>query len=204
MQKTGVSMGKRSIREAQRRKKQKQKQRNILIWGGIAAVVVIFIGLVGWRAVRPSVGEKIPVMANASSHVIEGDDPGPFNSNPPTSGRHYGESFKAGFYDETSPQAQLEYPEGYLGHNLEHGYVIFWYNCDLLDDAGCTVLKTQIRSVMDKFNGDKAIAFPRKSLDAPLVMTSWGRMQRFETFDEGLASQFVRINRNRAPEPEAD
>ena len=22
-----------------------------------------------------------------------------------------------------------QYPEGYLVHNLEHGYVIFWYNC---------------------------------------------------------------------------
>ena len=96
-----------------------------------------------------------------------------------------------------------DYPEGYLVHNLEHGYVIFWYNCNLLDEQNCSELKIQIKSVMDEFNGVKLIAFPRESLDVPVVMTSWGQLQQFEVFNENPAASFVESNRNRAPEPNA-
>ena len=197
-------MGKRSIREAQREKKRRRKRRSKIIGIGIGIMALAVVGFFGWSALRPSIGEEVPIMANAGEHVEPGSDPGPFNSNPPTSGRHYGQEYEAGFYDENSQQAQAPYPEGYLGHNLEHGYVIFWYNCDSLDEIGCDALKSQIQEVMDKYDGFKVIAFPSDSLDAPLVMASWGQLLRFETFDEGLASQFVKVNRNRAPEPNAE
>jgi len=142
-------------------------------------------------------------MANAGDHVTEGSDPGPYNSNPPTSGPHYEQEYDAGFYDQNSHEAQVQYPEGYLGHNLEHGYVIYWYNCDLLDKVGCDQLKAQIQTSMTKNGSTKLIAFPSSSIDDPVVMVSWGQMQRFETFDEDLAGKFVSINRNRAPEPDA-
>lgn len=45
--------------------------------------------------------------------------------------------------------------------------------------------------------------YPWKSLEVPLAMTSWGRLQRFETFDAAQASAFIKANRNRAPEPNA-
>jgi hypothetical protein len=99
--------------------------------------------------------------------------------------------------------AFMKNPEGYLIHNLEHGYVIFWYNCNLLDDSGCNEIKDQIRNVIDEFNSFKVIGFPRSSIDAPVVATSWGRLQRFDNFDEQLAADFVRANRGRAPEPNA-
>ena len=88
-------------------------------------------------------------------------------------------------------------------HNLEHGYVIFWYNCELLDENGCESLKGQIQGVMDEFDGFKLIGFPRASIRVPLVMTSWGRMQEFVTIDATQSSDFIRSNRNRAPEPNA-
>jgi hypothetical protein len=56
---------------------------------------------------------------------------------------------------------------------------------------------------MDEFNGLKLIAFPWNSLEVPVAMTSWGRLQRFETFDLSRARAFVKANRNRAPEPDA-
>lgn len=56
---------------------------------------------------------------------------------------------------------------------------------------------------MDEFGGTKLIAFPWKSLDIPLIMTSWGRMERFPTFDPNEAAAFIRANRNHAPEPDA-
>jgi len=190
-------------RETIRLKKRKQKMFSSLIWGGLAVSVLALVGFLIWRGSRPLAGESIPIMANSEDHVNEGDDPGPYNSNPPTSGPHYGQEFDAGFYDQSSPQAQVPFPEGYLGHNLEHGYVIYWYNCSLLDEVGCDQLKEQIQTSIEKNNATKLIAFPSSSIDVPVVMVSWGQMQRFENFDQGLAKKFVSANRNHAPEPNA-
>ncbi|MFV1950088.1 MAG: DUF3105 domain-containing protein [Anaerolineales bacterium] len=142
-------------------------------------------------------------MSNSGKHGPEGTDPGPYNSNPPTSGPHYGHEYEAGFFDEQSPESQTLYLEGYLRPNLEHGQVIFWYDRGFLDALDCNTLKSQIKEVMDKFDGFKLIAFPSDSLDVPLAMVSWGQLLQFEVLDQGLASQFVSVNRNRATEPNA-
>ena len=136
-----------------------------------------------------------------SGHVEEGADPGPYNTDPPTSGRHYAIELNAGFYEKADLSSMPEFPEGHLVHNLEHGYVIFWYNCNLVTEGECTELKTQVRSVLDQENNFKVIAFPWESLKVPVVLTSWGQMQEFETFNPELAQTFVNRNRNQAPEP---
>jgi hypothetical protein len=196
-------MSKKSAREAKRERRRKKARKNQLIWGGVGISVLIVIGFIGWSAFRPAAGEAVPIMANAGDHVPEGSDPGPFNSDPPTSGQHYGQELEAGFYEETDPAVQNEYPEGYLIHNLEHGYTIFWYNCDLLDEVGCSKLKSDIKDVMNDVNNFKVIGFPRNSISSPLVITSWGRMLAMETVDADRARDFISRNRNRAPEPNA-
>ena len=189
------------IRERQRR----QKMRSNLIWGAVGLVAVVIVGFFVFQGSRQAspVGEQVAIPANYINHIEEGTDPGPFPSDPPAGGSHYASEFDAGFYEETSPQAQVPYPAGYLGHNLEHGYVIFWYNCENLSDNDCNTLKSEIQGVMDGFDGVKLIAFPWPSLDVPVAMTSWGRLQRFDTFDPQLASAFVEANRNKSPEPNA-
>jgi hypothetical protein len=153
--------------------------------------------------VRPAAGQEIPIMENYEAHIPEGQDPGPFNSEPPTSGPHYAEEYEAGFYEENSPEAQAPYPEGYIGHNLEHGYVIYWYNCGLLDSNECTELKGQIRESMADNGHTKLIAFPRSSMDVPVAVTSWGQLLKMDDFNASQAKKFVSTNRNRAPEPNA-
>lgn len=192
-------MNSKSNRQKIHERQRKQKLRTNLIWGGIGAVVLAIIGFVIWQGFRPTVGESIRIMAGSSQHISAEVDPGEYNSNPPTSGPHYADGALAGFYDENI----YPFPAGYLVHNLEHGYVIFWYNCDLLDDAGCADLKTQIKTTMDELGGTKLIAYPWSSLDIPLAMTSWGRLQRFEAFDSEQAKAFYRANLNKAPEPNA-
>lgn len=59
------------------------------------------------------------------------------------------------------------------------------------------------RSNQNELGGVKMIAYPWPSLDVPLAMTSWGRLQKFETFDAQAAKAFYRANLNRAPEPNA-
>ena len=185
------------------REKRRQKQKFSRIGWGIAAIALLAaVSYALWVAFRPATGESVPVMAD-TSHVPDGTDPGPFNSDPPTSGPHYEENLPAGFYDEEDLPGLGEYPQGQLVHSLEHGYVIFWYNCDLLDDQGCQSLNNQIQGVMDQADNLKVIAFPWKSIDSPVVLTSWGKLQRFASFDPDQALSFVESNRNRSPEPNA-
>ncbi|MBI3152228.1 MAG: DUF3105 domain-containing protein [Chloroflexi bacterium] len=191
-------MGTKTKRQQIQERNRKQKMTAKFIWGGVGVVVLAVIGLIAWQFVKPAAGESIPVMVS-SPHIPTDTDPGTYNSDPPTSGPHYSEEAGAGFYDTNN----YTYPAAYLVHNLEHGYVIFWYNCELLDEAGCTNLKGQIQSVMDELGGVKLIAYPWPSLDVPLVMTSWGRLQKFESFDAEAAKAFYRANLNRAPEPDA-
>jgi hypothetical protein len=192
-----------NLREARRAKKQRKKLVTTLIWSGVIVVVVGFFGYLIWDTVRPAVGESVPIMANSQDHVPDGQDPGPYNSDPPTSGPHYSEEYDTGFYEESSPEAQAPYPEGYLGHNLEHGYVIYWYNCDLLERSECIELKSQIQESMADNGLTKLIAFPRASLDVPVAMTTWGQLLKMDEFDANRAKDFVSANRNRAPEPNA-
>ena len=165
--------------------------------------MILVVGFVFWQAYRPTVGEMIPIPPDYETHIEVGTPPGPYPSDPPAGGVHYATELDAKFYHESDLATLPQYPEGSLVHNLEHGNVIFWYNCALLDEAGCTRLKDSIQQVMDEFDGVKLIAFPWESLEEPVVMTSWGKLQRFQSFNPSQASAFVRANRNKAPEPNA-
>ena len=191
-------MNSRTKRQERRERNQRQKLISTLTWGGIGVVILAIIGFMIWQGVKPAAGESIPIMTS-SPHIDVDTDPGQYNSDPPTSGLHYPQEANVGFYDENI----YTHPAGYLVHNLEHGYVIFWYNCNLLDETTCTELKSQIRAVMDELGGVKMIAYPWPSLDVPLVMTSWGQLQKFDVFDAQGAIAFYRANLNRAPEPNA-
>ena len=125
--------------------------------------------------------------------------PVPIPSSPPAGGNHYATPLAAGFYEDNDPETQVTYPEGNLVHSLEHGYVIFWYNCQVSDN--CETLKEQIRSVMREFSNAKVIAFPWADMDVPLAMTSWGRLLEFPSLDLDTMRTFVRNNRNKSPEP---
>lgn len=189
-----------SRKQTMREKRRRRKTITRIIWGAVAIVLIAVIGYFVWNAFKPAAGQAVPIMAD-TGHVEEGQDPGPYNTDPPTSGRHYANELDAGFYEEADRDSISGFPEGYLVHNLEHGYIIFWYNCDLVTEGECTDLKSQIRSVLDRENNFKVIAFPWESLEVPVVLTSWGQMQEFETFDPELAQSFVKQNRNQAPEP---
>ena len=192
-------MKRKSIKQRMRNQQRKQAIISNLIWIGVGLAVVGVIGLFAWQGIRPLAGETIPIMAGSDTHIPVDSDPGSYNSNPPTSGPHYPNPLGPGFYD-INP---YEYPAGYLVHNMEHGYVIFWYNCDLLDEPACEELKSQIQSTMLSLGGTKMIAYPWPSLDVPFAMTSWGQLAKFDEFDAGKAKAFYNANLNRSPEPGA-
>lgn len=195
-------MSAKSKRDRIRERRKKARRRSNMIWVGVVIVVLLLIGVLIAPALRPARGETVAVMPS-DVHIGLDTDPGQYSTDPPTSGPHYGSQLDAGFYDESDVEQIGPYPAGYMVHSLEHGYVIFWYNCSLLNERLCDELKADIQNVMDDANNFKVIAFPWETIDVPLVMTSWGRIQEFEDFDAALVSQFVTSNRNKSPEPNA-
>ena len=199
-----------SQRQRMKSRRQQAKRRQTVLWSVLAVVVIGMVGMIVFQSGKEDdhasadntqtggVGEYIPV--ETTDHVEDGQ-PVTSPSDPPTSGTHYGVSMPAGFYQPDSPEYLNPTHDGYLIHSLEHAYIIFWYNCDLLDDESCSALKADIQAVMDEFQGNKLIAFPRPTIDVPLVMTSWGYLQRFQSFDPDLAVDFIETNRPLAPEP---
>jgi hypothetical protein len=194
-----------SRRQDAQNRRQRQRRLTVLFWSAGGVVILALAGWLIWQNLQQpaQVGEVIPIPADYVNHIESGIPPGPYPSDPPAGGVHYATELDAKFYEESDLAALAPYPEGSLVHNLEHGYVIFWYNCVSLDQAGCDDLKANIRGVMGEFDGLKLIAFPWKSLNVPLAMTSWGRLSRYETFDPAQARAFINANRNKSPEPNA-
>jgi hypothetical protein len=188
-------------RQSMREERKKKKLLTRIGWITTLLIILSAIGYGAFASARPAVGEEVQVMADIS-HVPEGTDPGPYNTDPPSSGRHYPSSLPAGFYFEGD--IEDPYPAGLLVHSLEHGYIIFWYNCSILTPEDCTDLQAQISEVMERADNFKVIAYPWESINSPVVMTSWGRMRSFDQFDLELALEFIQRNRNKAPEPHAD
>lgn len=69
---------------------------------------------------KPLPGEKIDDLGRGHVPIGEVVE---YNSNPPTSGKHYEDWIKSGIHSEPSDDRNLV-------HSLEHGYVIMSYNCE--------------------------------------------------------------------------
>ena len=91
----------------------------------IASVVgILFIVGILWWAItesnKPLPGQAISDIGRDHVSDISGIK---YNSNPPTSGKHFPIWAKPGVYDRVLS-------DGYLIHSLEHGYVVISYNCE--------------------------------------------------------------------------
>jgi hypothetical protein len=197
-----MPVSQKSVREQRRSRQRRRQWLTRILWGGGGLAVLVAGAWLAAQALRPGVGETVEASA-AGLHVPEGTDPGEYSTDPPTSGVHFPGTFEAGFYDAERLATLPQFPVGYLVHNLEHGYVIFWYDCAGLAATACSELKSSIQATMDEFDGVKLIAFPWESIAEPVVLTSWGKILRLDAYDGGRAAAFVRANRNQAPEPNA-
>ncbi|HUF39813.1 MAG TPA: DUF3105 domain-containing protein [Anaerolineales bacterium] len=194
-----LSSNKRSLRRDRRRRRNRTTSLFVALFI-IGAVTIT--GLLIWNSFSsPLLGEEFPPTGEGN-HVPNGNPLPQFSTDPPTSGPHYVDPMPEGFYDEDSQEARfLPNPHGFIIHSMEHGYVVFWYNCTLVPEAECGALKTDIRRVMDEYDSYKIIAFPWTTTTAPVVATSWGYKLEMERWDPVLAAEFIETNRNNAPEP---
>ena len=133
----------------------------------------------------PLMGEEFPTSAQ---HVPRGEKHEAYNSNPPNSGPHWGDGVAGpGIKDQPVP-AEL------IIHGMEHGAAVVWYKDDLP--------ASDVERIKTAFNNatGKKIMNPRKYLDVPVALTSWGRLLKLQTIDGNKIKEFIETNNDRAPE----
>lgn len=117
-------------------------------------------------------GEVATFTAEPAKHVPV-DTEVQYSSEPPSIGDHYGSWMGWGFYD-------LELEARYYVHNLEHGGMVFLYNCDKLDDpsqcdAFIQPIKDWILAQPEDDGGPfRSVFGKRAALDVPFAAVAWG------------------------------
>lgn len=158
-----------------------------LIIGAIALAIIAGIAWLVTRPAKPKAprpGEAFEILGQ--THIADGASHPAYNSNPPTSGWHYAQPAAWGVHDTELPDEQVI-------HNLEHGGV--WISYKGIDAPTKAALEKIAQSQ------SKIILEPRAADDAPIVLVSWGRLQKFQSYDEAGILAFIQANKNMSPEP---
>jgi len=114
-------------------------------------------------------------------------------SEPPTSGPHSSQ-VPWQSYDQ-------ELPDGNVIHNLEHGGIYISYRPDLPADQISKINALFFAPFSrDNFQPNKAIVAPRTENQSPIVMSSWNRSLKLQSFDETKMVEYYLQNIGKAPE----
>lgn len=188
-------------------------------------LVLLVLGASFWfyrQASKPLPG--ITVEDIGRRHVPDGTVV-EYNSNPPTSGSHYEEWTPAGVYDRPISDGHLVHSleHGYviISYNCESkASQLPWVSQafaheeelggtateggeleeSVWESQDCQELKEKLASLARSKRLWKIIVIPRPSLDTRIALTAWGRIDKFDTYDEARISAFIDAFRDKGPE----
>lgn len=152
--------------------------------------------------VNKPVEGTIEYKVEGRAHVSTGTNVTNYNSNPPSSGDHWGQPAKAGVYENPLPDEQLI-------HNLEHGYVWISYlpqenRSEATDGAqlkqGLSDDDKKALEEIIKKDDWKIIMAPREANDSTVALAAWGRVLKMDSLNLDKVSEFIRTYRDRGPE----
>jgi hypothetical protein len=135
----------------------------------------------------------------SANHLPVPCEPTDYATNPPSGGDHY--AIWAAFqnYD-------FAVPDGFLVHSLEHGAVIYWYNCP----DGCSDEVTRAESFITALPTDalcasngaerRVILAPHPSLPTRWAASSWGYTLTSDCFDTDAMQSFYDEHYGNGPE----
>ena len=164
----------------------------ILVVGGL--IVLLVGGLLLMRQSAITVPGEEQIANQGAAHIANPTDPHvPYNSNPPTSGVHWGGG--------TAPWGVLGQPiaDEITTHNMEHGGVIIHYRQDL-DQATVDQLTTLARQLQARNQCIVMLPRPTDKLDVPIAMTAWTYLLKLQRFDADTITKFFQAHVGRGPE----
>jgi hypothetical protein len=203
------SVGRNTRLDALRREQKRRERRRALIIYGSAGLVVLALlgGIVAFiviDSVHKDAEHKVGYVAAASEAASKAgctgvvNDPmkgsthvGPtdtvnYDASPPSSGNHDFDPLP-GVFRFYKPTANVR-PERAV-HNLEHGFVVGWYDRDLPAD------QVDMLQAVAESAGDRFIAVPWTRTIFPdakhFVLTAWDRTQRCATVSGAAVTDFV-------------
>ncbi len=163
--------------------------------GSLGALVLLIIGFLIWSSLfgsapqgpLPLMGTKMP--DQGATHVASGATHPAYNSNPPTSGWHWGDGVAgAGVKKE-------QVPDELILHIMEHGAAVVLYKADLPQGD-----VDKIQAAYDAARVAKKIMVPRANLDVPVALASWNYLLKLDTIDGAKITEFLLSNSNHGPE----
>lgn len=158
----------------------------------LVALIIVVVGYGIYFLVK-SVAPKGKDFSRAISvmeakHIAVGSQLSEYNSNPPTSGSHYGQTARSGFRDEAISDQNII-------HNLEHGDIWIAYNPHIADG---------IKEELKQFRAAKVIITPREANDTDIALAAWGRLDKFNiengVLPVGRIKDFIKRYTGRGPE----
>ena len=176
-------------RQAQTRAEvaRRQRMQKLRTYGIVGLVALVVIAIFAYFILRDfgKPGEFIPIMADRT-HITKPTDPHvAYSTDPPTSGPH---TIDVPAFSVYTDQSQL--PVEKQVHGLEDGGVIVNYKPDL-DKPTVDKLTSLVQLYENTPGKQRVILSPYAGLKNSIVLTSWGRMQRFDTYDEPNIRAFI-------------
>lgn len=133
--------------------------------------------------------DEAPAPGDASNprHVYIGQ--AQYDTDPPTSGPHYAQLVLPGVQD-------MPVADEVLVHNMEHGYVIVWYNCGYepaLSQDACADLRNQLSALVVPRAAQNAhvVLAPDGTMERRIALTAWQFMDAFDGFDQARVQAFI-------------
>ena len=159
----------------------RMKMRKAMKIAVISVAVIVFGSVLTWLAFRGTSempGEEVSIQPN---EIINPGDPMPgiYLTNPPVSGWHYNETASWGVHEE-------EIKDQIAISNLEEGGVWITYNPDSPPEV-----VDSLKSITEKYK-DKVILSPRSANDSLIALAAWGRLDKFNYFDEARIVKFIK------------
>jgi len=165
----------------------RQRTQRLRTYGIVGLVALVIVAIFAFFILRDfgKPGEAIPIMANRD-HITKPTDPHvPYSTDPPTSGPHTNDvpAFKV-YTDQSQLPVEMQV------HGLEDGGVVVNYKPDL-DKPTVDKLTSLVQLYENTPGKEHVILSPYKGLTNSIVLTSWGRMQRFDAYDEPAIRAFI-------------
>jgi hypothetical protein len=137
-----------------------------------------------WEDLRTDEAIDVETFADQGRDHLQSveQDHTPYNSLPPTSGPHFSQWAKYGFYEE--PIA----PE-ILVHNLEHGDIVIYYRSGL-DEQVLEHLRA-LSQVKKEGSGVLVVPFSSENSSEQVIATAWTKMMKLPQFDEAKLETFI-------------